>query len=229
MSEPLRKWFASYQGTGSGSVTREGFCEPYTGDLLGSPKFVVLGLNPGRFFPDFQARDGIFANEIREHGSYSRWMATAPYYRAPWTTTVGPNRYFLRRLTFARRWLNDNTVVERELLIFELYPWHSTSVTGAMKPPGAIIDEFVWRPIGEIKVPFVFAFGRPWHDVAHNLNLPPVCALGLGGRPYGSAVAGRAIRVYELPSGQQLVVEWHPGDAGPPGETEVAVLRDALA
>jgi hypothetical protein len=228
LPDPLPDWYACYQGTGAGSVTRDGFCEPYAGDLLGSPRMVVLGLNPGRFFPRFQARNGVFADEIREHGSYRRWMATAPYFRSPWTTEVGPNRYYLRRLTFARRWLDDPTVAKHELLIFEAYPWHSISVTAAMKPPGAIIDEFVWQPIAEIDVPVVFAFGKPWHHVADKLGLPLAEALGLGGRPFGSAVPGRAVRIYELPQGQRLVVEWHAGDAGPPGASEVVALRAAL-
>src|SRR5262249_28448781 len=153
------------------------------------------------------ARDGIFANEIRSDGSYSRWMASAPYFRAPWTSQIGPNRYHLRRLTFARRWLEDPAVADNELLIFEAYPWHSTSVTAAMRPPGAIIDEFVWQPIGEIPVPYVFAFGKPWHHIADSLGLPLADALGFGGRPYGSAVPGRAVRVYQLPHGHSLVVE----------------------
>jgi hypothetical protein len=53
----------------SRSVTRDGFTEAYEGDLLGlvgTPRVVVLGLNPGGYSPRFQARDGIFANELRE-------------------------------------------------------------------------------------------------------------------------------------------------------------------
>jgi hypothetical protein len=89
MADPLPRWFASFQGRGAGRVTREGFPEPYTGDLLGRvglPRLVVLGLNPGVYHPRFQARDGIFADEIRQYGSYGAWMATGPYFRPPWTT-----------------------------------------------------------------------------------------------------------------------------------------------
>jgi hypothetical protein len=69
MPPPLDRWFRSYQGRGLGAVTRDGLAEPYEGDLLGlvgTPRVVVLGLNPGGYSPKFQARDGIFANEIRE-------------------------------------------------------------------------------------------------------------------------------------------------------------------
>jgi hypothetical protein len=138
MADPLPRWFASFQGRGAGTVTREGFPEPYAGDLLGrvgAPRLVVLGLNPGVYHPRFQARDGIFADEIRQHGSYSAWMATGPYFRAPWTTEIGPNRYYLSRLSFARRWLDDPTATQADLLIFEAYPWHSTAVTAPMRPP----------------------------------------------------------------------------------------------
>jgi hypothetical protein len=91
LADPLSRWFASFQGHGAGLVTREGFPEPYAGDLLGRvgvPRLVVLGLNPGVYHPRFQARDGIFADEIRQLGSYSAWMATSPYFRASWTTEM---------------------------------------------------------------------------------------------------------------------------------------------
>ena len=52
----LEGWFDSYVGVGAGEVTREGFPEPYHGDLLGlehTPRMVVLGLNPGEFHSRF--------------------------------------------------------------------------------------------------------------------------------------------------------------------------------
>jgi hypothetical protein len=55
------------RGTGAGRVTREAFAEPYGGDLRGTPRFVILRLNPGQAQLDFQARDGIFANAIRAY------------------------------------------------------------------------------------------------------------------------------------------------------------------
>lgn len=92
MPDPLPRWFDSYPGRGLGEVTRDGFPEPYAGDLLGllgRPRIVILGLNPGIYHPRFQARHGVFAEEIRQFGAYSTWMATAPYLRPPWTRLVG--------------------------------------------------------------------------------------------------------------------------------------------
>ncbi|MGB2567115.1 anti-phage DNA glycosylase Brig1 [Micromonospora citrea] len=228
---PLGAWFDSYQGVGPGQVTRDGFPEPYHGDLLGlvhTPRMVVLGLNPGEFRPQFQARDGIFAEEIKQFGSYSRWATTCPYDRTPWTDVMRSNRYYRARLRFTRNWLQDADADHRDLLIFECYPWHSKSITAPLRPLPEIIDEFVWQPIAELPVEEVFAFGRPWHDLAQALGLPLTDRLGAGGSRYGSAVPGRAVRGYRLPTGQRLIVEWHPGAAGPPSAQETALLRKAL-
>jgi hypothetical protein len=231
LPEALARWFASYEGGGAGQVTREGFPEPYVGDLLGqvtTPRMVILGLNPGRYHPQFQARDGIFANEIRQYGCYSVWARTGPYLREPWTEQIGHNRYVRARRNFMRRWLQDPAATHDDLLIFEAYPWHSTSITASMRPPADVVDEFVWQPIAELPTQEVFAFGRPWHNLLKTLDLSLIDALGAGGHDYGSAVPSRAIRVYKLPSGQRLIIEWHPGGAGPPSETEVAALKAAL-
>ncbi|MEU2614519.1 hypothetical protein ABZ570_23485 [Micromonospora sp. NPDC007271] len=134
---PLLQWFKSYQGVGPGQPTRDGFPEPYHGDLVGrerTPRMVVLGLNPGEFHSEFQSRDGICANEIKQHGSYSKWQTTCPYKRAPWTNAMGGNRYYRARLQFTRNWLQDPTADRRDLLIFESYPWHSKSITHLCGP-----------------------------------------------------------------------------------------------
>ncbi|MFC0003616.1 anti-phage DNA glycosylase Brig1 [Micromonospora siamensis] len=229
----LEGWFDSYVGVGAGEVTRDGFPEPYHGDLLGlehTPRMVVLGLNPGAFHSRFQGRDGIFAEEIRRHFSYSRWATTCPYNRPPWTLPheMGDNKYYKARLEFTRRWLQDPGADHRDLLIFECYPWHSTSINAPLKPPPEVIDEFVWQPVAELPVQDVFAFGRPWDDLAQVLGLRETSRLGSGGPDYGSSVASRAVRVYALPSGQRLVVEWHAGSAGPPSAMETALLRHEL-
>jgi hypothetical protein len=227
----LKPWFDGYKGVGDGQPTLDGFPEPFHGDLLGQvcePRMVVLGLNPGGFHARFQAHDGIFADEIRRAGNYSRWATTCPYDRDPWIARMGINKYYRDRLRFTQNWLEDAAADHRDLLIFELYPWHSKKIKGRMKPPPEIIDEFVWQPIAELPVQQVFAFGRPWDYLAGELELSLIAELGHGGRPYGSMKAGRAVRTYELPSGKHLVVEWHPGGAGPPSAEETAILRDAL-
>jgi hypothetical protein len=91
LRQPLDRWFASYAGGGAGAVTRDGLVEPYQGDLLGletEPRAVVLGLNPGRYIPEFQSRTGTFAREVRALGSYSGWIRTYPYDRDPWLATM---------------------------------------------------------------------------------------------------------------------------------------------
>ncbi len=232
MPEPLPRWFASYDGDGLGQVRRDGFPEPYIGDLQSQaapPRLVILGLHPGQYYPQFQARDGIFADEIRQAGCYSAWARSGPYLRAPWIDEVGPNLYSRARLAFTCRWLQDSAATYDDMLIFEAYPWHLTTATAPMHPPPNVVDEFVWQPIVELPVHDVFAFGRAWNDLATTFDLPLVEMLGAGGRDYGSVVASRAVRIYELSPGQRLIVEWHSGSAGPPKESEVAILRQALS
>ncbi|MGN9811523.1 anti-phage DNA glycosylase Brig1 [Micromonospora sp. BQ11] len=231
MPSPLPEWFESYKGTGPGKPTLDGFPEPYHGDLLGlkrTPRVVVLGLNPGEYQRQFQSRNGIFAKEIEKHGSYSNWATTGPYNRSPWEDEMGINRYYQARLRFTRNWLQDPSAGHPDLLIFESYPWHSTSFRGRFQPPREAIEQFVWQPIAELPVRDVFAFGRSWHVLAKRLELTEMGAFDAGGPGYGSSAVGRKVRTHALPSGQRLVVVWQPGYAGPPSAEETDLLRDAL-
>jgi hypothetical protein len=57
LAEPLPGWFASFQHAVPGAVAVDGLVEPFQGDLRGGtapPAFVLLGLGPGRYYPDFQ-------------------------------------------------------------------------------------------------------------------------------------------------------------------------------
>lgn len=226
MPEPLPRWYDSYEGRGHGEVTRDAFAEPYGGNLRGEPSMVTLGLNPGAPVPEFQARDGIFADEIRKHGSYSAWAATVPYMGKQWERAHGPNRYGWRVLRFARRWLDDSELAPQRLLTLELYPWHSTRVTATMEPPADIVDRFVWKPLEDIRVDFVFAFAKPWLRLCEALRLPKVGDWGHGGVGFHSRV--RSAAAFELPSGQWVVVSWQSGYAGPPGREDALRLREYL-
>src|SRR4051794_11146368 len=73
---PLDRWHRSYSGKGRGQVQDDSLIEPYIGDITTAPKAVFLGLNPGRAYPEFQSREGIFAEEIRKMGSYQAWAKT---------------------------------------------------------------------------------------------------------------------------------------------------------
>lgn len=86
---------------------------------------------------------------------------------------MGPNRYYRARLRFTRDRLDDPSADCRDLLIVECYPWHSALINAPLRPPPQIIEEFVWQPIAELTaVTEVFAFGKPWDDLARALNLP---------------------------------------------------------
>ena len=219
MPEPLPSWYESYAGRGAGQVTRDGFAEPYLGDLAGSPRIVTLGLNPGRFHAGLQSRDGTFAGEIRELGSYRAWATGNPYLGEVWESLHGPNRYHRNRLGFARHWLDDQSVEGRDVLTMELYPWHSTKVTAAMRPPAEVVDEFIWQPLAELEVSEAFAFGKPWLRICETLGLPMVGRWGTGGDSLGSPVASRTVVGFELPSAQWVLVCWQSGYAGPPAAT----------
>jgi hypothetical protein len=55
----------------------------------------------------------------------------------------------------------------------------------------------------------------PWHSTKITAPMKP-------------SAPSRAVRVYTLPCGQRLIVEWHAGGAGPPNAAETALLRKAL-
>jgi hypothetical protein len=229
MPDPLPRWHASYQGRGAGLVTRDAFAEPYGGDLRGSPRMVVLGLNPGAARLDFQARDGIYAEAIRKSGSLSAWKAFADCYMdEEWSRVYGPNRYGWNMVRFARRWLEDDEILARDLLTLELYPWHSSRITAKMAPPADIIDAFVWQPLAEVDAEFIFAFGKPWLEVCRRLELPETGRWGRGGIDLGSHVAARSAVTFALPSGQWVVVSWQSGYAGPPGREDALRPRERL-
>jgi hypothetical protein len=78
MREPLDVWFQAYEGSGDGAVDRDAMPEAYCGPLLGDPRSVFLGLNPGTAIPAYQYRNGILADEIRKTGRYSDVYRTTP-------------------------------------------------------------------------------------------------------------------------------------------------------
>lgn len=226
----LELWRGAYRGRAQGAVVGEAMPEPYLGDLLGTPRMVVLALNPGRAHLDFQSRSGVFADEIRRMGSYTAWAKSWPYLRDPWIAANGENRHHASRLEFLRRWTGDEALGSDAMLAFELFPWHSTKVTAPMRPAASIIQQFVWEPLADLGDAPVFAFGAPWFPLLEDqLGLRVVDRLGAGGRDYGSGVPSRSVLVLEAPGGGRVIACKHSGSAGPPNATEVERLRDALA
>lgn len=207
----------------------DAFPEPWVGRLdAATCKGVMLGLNPGRADLAFQGHDGLFAQEIRQRGSYSEWAASWPYLRDPWVATKGPNRFPRSRLRFLRDWTGEAGLAAEAMVTVEMYPWHSTAITGAMRPERAVdaIRRWVLDPVRALGAP-VFAFGSPWLRILPTLGFREVDRLGQRGRPYGSKVSSRAVHVYEL-DGLRIVAEKHLGAAGPPSSTETTLLRAAL-
>ena len=227
---PLDAWIASYHGTGAGAVDLSHYPDPYVGDLRGTgrePRLVVLGLNPGIGYDSLQSRDGTWAERIRQQG-YSRCSSRSPAEDPEtWVALHGKeSRYWANLVRFAQRWLGDPRADVGDILNFELYPWHSAKVTGPMQPPPALLREFVWDPIAEIDTQQVFAFGADWFGVCEDLGLPCLAKYGAG-RPFPSGATYQDWRlgIYELPSGQHVVVSAQPGYAGPPGLPRLEVMR----
>lgn len=225
---PLDRWIKSYVGVGEGAVDHEAFPEPYTGPILGEARGVMLGLNPGTVFPEWQYRDGILAEEARRLGGYRHLVRTTPVCREPWLTQLGPVGYHINRVRLMQRWNDDSSLGDEHLLTFELYPWHSRKVMGTMRPPPDIIDSMIFQPISETGVRHVFAFGAEWFRVLDGLGLEQLALLGRGGQPYGSNVASRTVGIYQGHGDFVIVAEKHSGSAGPPSAAETIILRDAL-
>lgn len=220
----LSRWLSAYSGTGLGALQLDAMPEPFTGGLGVTsiePTIVRLGLNPGGADMVMQGRNGVFAQEIRQLGSYSAWAATAPSLRSAWTDRHGRNRYLHATVTFAGRW-HGHAPSADDVLIMELFPWHSPRLTGSLRPDPGLIREWVWEPLSVLATKVIFAFGKPWAQHAERLGLP----VRRIEAPFRSP--GRRLAVADLPSDQTLVVQWCPGQANPSAPHDVEVLRDAL-
>ena len=206
--------------------------EPYLGSLTPGQAGVFLALNPGRADLRFQSRNGLFADEIRENGgSYAAWAATWPYLRDPWVAANGWNRHHSARLRFLRDWVGDEDLPASAMTTFELYPWHSTHITGRLGGPETheIVSENVWKPVAELEAP-VFAFGARWFaHLEATPGLRVVARLGKDGTCYGSKAKSRAVIVLQDDNGLSVIAEKHSGGAGPPSSEETTLLRKAVA
>ena len=216
LRSPFDAWWSSYKGSGRGAPTLEAMAEPYIGDW-NAPRLVTLALNPGQAEFGFQGRGGRFAEQVARL-SYREWAKTDPYGGAEWERhnavntarrsgrRVNPHREKL--VQFARRWHHDPGVQGTELLMVELYPWHSKKVNAKIAPPRRVLEQFVWAPIAELEVDTVFAFGKPWLDVADGLGLRETRRFG----PTAFSSPARDGAVFALASGhQRLVVLWQAG------------------
>jgi hypothetical protein len=177
-----------------------------------------------------QSAGGLLADEIRRMGSYRAWAASWPYLRDIWVEHKGENKHHTSRLRFMQRWWDQPELKASDMLSFELFPWHSPRLTAPIRPEPRLIREFVFAPIEELDAPLIFAFGAPWFSLlAEKLELQVCARLGVGGDPYPTKVADRAVVVLSLPSGAPVIAVKQGGFAGPPSKQETLWLREALA
>lgn len=162
LSPQLEGWRQAY----GGELQSWAFPEPYIGSLLGSPRIVLLANNPGIAHDELQSRKGVFAAQIRAQG-FTAWAATRPYEgrASEWEKRYGPIAHNRHRLDFARRFLRDQSVKFSDLFNVELYPWHSPSLTRAIRVQPDTLRRFILEPLSELdqQVPVV-ALGKAWAD-----------------------------------------------------------------
>ncbi|WP_299926117.1 hypothetical protein [uncultured Nocardioides sp.] len=232
---PLDRWCESYKGQGDGVVDLDHYPDPYIGDLRGlngEPRLVFLGLNPGIGYDSLQGDHGTWTKRIRAAG-YSRCFERSPAEDpVSWKALhKGKESAYWRNLTrFARRWLDDPHVGVDQLLNFELYPWHSKKVVGRMRPPVDLVDDFIWKPVQEVPVDEVFAFGRGWLDVCRDLDLEEIATWGPETAPVpGSTMKHWRVSLFRLPSEQVVVVSSQMGSGSPPGLERTKLLKEVAA
>jgi hypothetical protein len=229
-NDPLLRWFNSYNG----QIDLNHGIESFSGDLRGKqnePRLVVLGLNPGIAYDAILSRSGVWHQNIIQSGGYSFCFKRSPPADPDvWIALHGKtSAYWDRLIKFAQRWLRDPRADHNVILNFELYPWHSKSVTAGIDTPPDLAEHYIFEPIAEINVPQVFAFGAPWFEVGERLAARN--KLKTIRTPYmvqGDSDTSRwTVGLYELPSTQRLVVSSQSGFAGPPGEGRMEAFRRA--
>jgi hypothetical protein len=176
-----------------------------------------------------QSATGLLADEIRRMGSYRAWAASWPYLRDIWVKHRGENKHHTSRLKFMQRWWDQPGLTADDMLSFELFPWHSPRLTAPIRPEPDLIETYVFAPIEELGAPPIFAFGVPWFSMLEDhLRLPMIARLGVGGDPYPTQVADRAVAVFALSSGALVIAVKQGGYAGPPSAQETVLLQEAL-
>lgn len=100
-----------------------------------------------------------------------------------------------------------------------------------MQPPADLIQKYIWDVVREMKMSEVFAFGKEWFKVAHDLGLERLALYGPDGDqlPGDLQMAHWRLGLYKVSSDQILVVSSQAGYSGPPGEDRTKVLRRVLA
>lgn len=219
LSARLDRWRRAY----GGAVDEWAFPEPFIGDLLGSPRIVMLANNPGIAHPELQARDGVFAAQIRDVG-FTAWAATRPYEGpdSPWVRRYGEIARNWDRIRFAARFLGVDGLAPKSVLNVELFPWHSPKLERAIRVDPATFHEFLLEPLASLGNPVpVVALGVAW---ARALDQVPEAVAGCEEFRDFSSPSRRA-RLYSTLEGGQILVVWHSGSDKPPNAADTARLR----
>lgn len=220
LSPRLTEWRHAYNG----DVQEWAFPEPYVGDLLGSPRMVLLANNPGVAHKELQARDGTFATMIRETG-LTAWAATRPFEgpNSPWVRLTGREiAHNWDRIRFAGRFLGDAQLSRFDVLNMELFPWHSPKLERAIRVDPETLHEFVLEPLSEFSadVPVV-ALGVAW---ARALDEVPEVVASCE-RIADFTVPSRQAWLYSTRDGTRILVVWHSGSDKPPNAADTERLR----
>jgi hypothetical protein len=218
LAATLERWKRGYAGV----LQEWAFPEPFIGNLLGTPRIVLLANNPGIAHEELQSREGIFAEQIAQHG-FTAWASTRPYEgtESEWEKRHGPIRHNYGRRAFARRFLNDESVDFPDLLNVELYPWHSVRLTAALRVDPVTLREFILEPLSELPdgVPVV-ALGRSWADA---LDRCPEVVTSRN-EFHDFKIQSRQAHLYETSTGARILVVWHSGSDQPPTDADTQHL-----
>jgi hypothetical protein len=227
----LADWFESCRGSGRTEVSTTCFPEPFIGDLTGNVKAIILGLNPGRPFPELQARDGTYADAIREAGSYTAWASSWPYLSEAWTSFRGkPNPFHKSRYDWVQAWIGERTSPSSSHLVVELYPWHLIDLSQPFEPNIDSINQYVWEPLAEFGPLPIFAFGsKSLFDVIPSLPGVEVFARlpgpGENAATYGFSAPSREVMIGRAPTGGMLYIANHHGSDRLPPLSELDLHR----
>ncbi len=230
-SPAFSDWFASCRGAGRTEVSTTCFPEPFIGDLTGHVKAIILGLNPGRPFPELQSREGVYAEAIRKAGSYTSWAASWPYLSEAWTSFRGKaNPFHKSRYDWVQAWTGESTSPSDSHLVVELFPWHSVDLPQPFEPNIDAIARYVWDPLAEFGPLPIFAFGsKSLFEVIPKLPGVEVFAhlpeAGESASKYGFSAPSREVMIAQAPTGGLLYIANHHGSDRLPPLSELEVHR----
>lgn len=202
----LQEWKRAWRG----DVDEWAFPEPWMGPLLGSPRIIIGGLNPGRAHETLQSRTGVSAKSIHTLG-FTAWAAPRPYNipDGEWQQQgFGNIRLDEDRLRFARDFLDDPSIQFGDILTIELYPWHSPGLgKHAIRVQPQTLQQFIFEPLrdlADMDVPVVM-FRTAWRDALQ--RAPHLAELVHAFDDF--TLPRRRAQLWRTSQGGRVLVEWH--------------------